>query len=159
MLELTVLWEENMEEAHERKHPKYLELVELSGTTKRGTVQAATDACRESHKMALDKKGMACCYWDARQDLINPGCANPPPPKKTSADPRNITDDASQRIHRGASYKLYNTCFSNIEFSSRAVQKAGKLFTNVVFSGNRNWPMWLESTWVHRKINRAILLY
>lgn len=63
-MELTMSREENMEDAHERKHTKCLELVELSGTAKRGTVQAATDAYRESHKMALDKKGMACCYWD-----------------------------------------------------------------------------------------------
>lgn len=97
-----------------------------------GPVQAAADASRESHKMALDKKGMACCYWDARQDLINPGwvtCARRSDVEKpkTSAHPRNITDDACQRIHRGVSYNLYNTCFSNIDFWSRAVQKAGKL--------------------------------
>lgn len=64
---------------------------------------------------------MACCYWDASQDLINPGwvtCTRRSDVKKrkTSADPRNITNDASQHIHRGVSYNLYNRCFSNIDF-------------------------------------------
>lgn len=56
MWELTVPWEENMEEAHERKHTKYLELVELSGTAKRGTVQAATDGAEKATRWLWIKR-------------------------------------------------------------------------------------------------------